>query len=64
MASTGAQAGMMAKLIAQADAFLTAGAQQKLDSLYGQFLKGAAIAVCVTLVVLGCSSSWSGLSHK
>lgn len=53
MASTGAQAGMMAKLIAQADAFLTAGAQQKLDSLYGQFLKGAAIAVCVTLVVLG-----------
>lgn len=50
---TGAQAGMMAKLIAQTDAFLTNGAQEKLNSLHADFLRGTAISAGVTLVVLG-----------
>ncbi|NBB50951.1 HAMP domain-containing protein, partial [Rhizobium sp. CRIBSB] len=50
---TGAQAGMMAKLIGQTDALLSAGAQQKLDSLYGKFVRGGVIAIGVTMVVLG-----------
>ncbi|MCZ8178107.1 MAG: methyl-accepting chemotaxis protein [Rhizobium sp.] len=52
-AYTGAQAGMMAKLIAQTDVLLADGAQQKLDSLYAKFLKGVVVALCVTFVVLG-----------
>ena len=50
---TGAHAGLMAKLIAETDAFLTNGAQQKLDGLYGSFLQGVAVAIGVTMLVLG-----------
>ncbi len=49
---TGAQAGMMGKLIAQTDAYLTNGAQEKLSSLRQQFIRGAILAGGVTLVVL------------
>ncbi|MDH4413043.1 MAG: methyl-accepting chemotaxis protein, partial [Rhizobium sp.] len=50
---TGAQAGLMAELIAKTDALLTKGAQQKIDNLYAQFVKGAVIVIAVTMVVLG-----------
>jgi methyl-accepting chemotaxis protein len=49
---TGAQAGLMAKLIAQTDGFLANGAQAKLNSLHAQFVRGASIAGVITLVVL------------
>jgi methyl-accepting chemotaxis protein len=50
---TGAQVGLMQQLIGQTYALLNARAQEKLDGLYAQFIRGAAIAAGVTIVVLG-----------
>lgn len=51
--ASGAQAALMRELIPKTASMLNAGAQQKLDSLYGNFVRAAVIAVGVTFVVLG-----------
>ncbi|MBT9373236.1 methyl-accepting chemotaxis protein [Rhizobium sp. CSW-27] len=52
---TGMQAEMLGGLIARTDTLLKSSAANKLDALKTQFLKGAIIALCVSLLVLGLS---------